>query len=222
MKDRDALIFALTRFARRLRLNAVLCEFARMACAILGALVLYQILAAAIAAPAVLNALATLLALVLIAVIGFFVLRTLRPIALDEAAATLDARMDLKDELKTGYWFARQRKVSPLVELQIHRAVLTAQRMIPSEVFPITIARSAFAAVGLAFAAGVLSWFAPYFGHSQSPFADSIGTEFSLKPVMTLASQRFTTKDCLPPIAVARPLVQDKNPREVLNIENPL
>jgi hypothetical protein len=174
MKDRDVLIFTLTTFARRMRLNAVLCEFSRMTCAILGALVLYQILAAAIATPAVVSALAILLALLLIAVIGFFVLRSLRPVALDQAAAKLDACMDLKDELKTGYWFARQRKASPLVDLQIRRAVLTVQRLIPSEVLPITIARSAFAAVGLAFAASALSWFAPHFGHSQPSFAESI------------------------------------------------
>ena len=174
MKDRDVLLFALATLARRLRLNAALCEFARMACAILAALVLYQILAAAIAAPAVVSALATLLGLLVIGVIAFFAWRGMRPIPLDEVAATADEHADLKDELKTGYWFARQRKVSPLVELQIQRAALTVQRIEPSETFPITVPRSAFAAIGLAFAAGVLSWFAPHVGQSQSPLAESI------------------------------------------------
>ena len=40
MEDRDALIFTLATIARRLRFNALLGEIARMACAILGALVL--------------------------------------------------------------------------------------------------------------------------------------------------------------------------------------
>ena len=39
--------------------------------------------------------------------------------------------------------------------------------------------------------------------------------------VVALASQGLATEDRLPSIAVARPLVQDKNPREVLNISEP-
>src|SRR3954471_18325633 len=52
MKDRDVLIRALARHASRLRLIMLLREFSRMVCAILGALVLYQIVAASITAPA--------------------------------------------------------------------------------------------------------------------------------------------------------------------------
>jgi hypothetical protein len=37
-----------------------------------------------------------------------------------------------------------------------------------------------------------------------------------------LASLCFSAENCLPSVAVARPLVQDKNPGEVLNIKNPL
>ncbi len=176
MKNRDVLIFALTTIARRLRLNAVLCEFAWMACVISGAFVLYQILAAAIAATTVVSALQTLLTLLLIGVIGFFALRGMRPITLELVASTADGHADLKDELKSGYWFARQTEASPFIELQIQRAALTAQRINPRELFPITIPRSAFAAVGLAFAAGLLSWLAPHFGHPQSPRAESNAT----------------------------------------------
>lgn len=178
MKNRDDLIFALTTFAHRLRLNAVLCEFAWMACAISGALVLYQILPAAITAPAVVSMLETLLTLLLIGVIVFFVLHGLRPITLEQAAATADRHANLKDELKSGYWFARQAEVSPLIQLQIRRAALTAQRINPRESFPITIPRGAFAAVGMAFAAGLLSWFAPHLGH-PSPRAESTATGFA-------------------------------------------
>jgi hypothetical protein len=170
MQDRDALIFTLATIARRLRLNAVLGEFARMVCAVLGALVLYQILAAAIAAPAVVSALKALLAFLFIGIAGFFSLRGLRPITLEQAASTADAHADLKDELKTGYWFARQAKFSPLIDLQMQRAVLTAQRINQRAVFPVSIPRSALAAVGLAIAAGLLSWFGPH----QSPHAQSI------------------------------------------------
>jgi hypothetical protein len=100
MNDRDVLIFTLAAIARRLRLNALLGELAWMACAISGALVLYQILVAAISPPAVASALQTLLILLLIGVVVFFAVRGLCPITLDEIAATADAQAELKDELK--------------------------------------------------------------------------------------------------------------------------
>ncbi len=169
-----------------------------MACAISGALVLYQILPAAITAPADVSALETLLALLLIGVIGFFALRGLRPITLEQAAATVDGHADLKDELKSGYWFARQAKVSPLIELQIRRAALTAQRINPRELFPLTLPRGAFAAVGITFAAGLLSWFAPHFGHPQLPRAESRATG-----VATTSSQARKLQPMSNPLAAA-------------------
>src|SRR5580704_602066 len=39
---------------------------------------------------------------------------------------------------------------------------------------------------------------------------------------VSMASLRFPKEDCLSAVAVARPLVQNKNPGEVLNIKNPL
>ncbi len=177
MNDRDVLIFTLAAVARRLRLNALLGELAWMACAISGALVLYQILVAAISAPAVASALQTLLILLLIGVVVVFAVRGLRPITLDEVAATADAQADLKDELKSGYCFARQAEASPLVDLQIRRAVLTVQRIDSRELFPIAIPRGAFAALALIFAASLLPWIAPQFGHPQSTSTDSIATE---------------------------------------------
>jgi hypothetical protein len=40
--------------------------------------------------------------------------------------------------------------------------------------------------------------------------------------VVSVASQGLATEDCLPPIAVARPLVEHKNSREVTNIHDSL
>ncbi len=174
MNDRDLLILALAAHARRLRLNALLREFAWMACAIPGALLLYQILAAAIPSAEAANALGTLLVLLLAGVVVVLALRGMRPIPLEEVAATADARADLKDELKTGHFFARHEAASALVELQIRRAARTAQRLDPRKVFPILIPRSAFAAAGLALAAGVLTWAAPHFGYSRGSSAEAI------------------------------------------------
>jgi hypothetical protein len=40
--------------------------------------------------------------------------------------------------------------------------------------------------------------------------------------VVSAAAPGFAADDCLPSIAVASPLVQNKNPREVPNVKNPL
>ncbi|MFL6581134.1 MAG: hypothetical protein ACJ8G2_10360 [Burkholderiales bacterium] len=174
MKDRDVLIRALAGHASRLRLTMLLRELSRMVCAILGALVLYQILAAAITASAVVNALGVLLVLLLISALIFFFVRGLSPIPLDEVAAIADAHANLKDELKTGYCLAQLGTVSPLVDLQIQRSARRAQRLNPRNVFPLIIPRGVFAAAGLAIAAVLLTQFAPQARYARSPSADSI------------------------------------------------
>ncbi len=192
MKDRDALISSLATIARRRRLNAVLPQFAWAVGAISGALLVYQILAAAIAAPAAMSALKALLILLLIGIVGFFTFRAARPTTLEQAAATADDDADLKDELKSAYWFALQREAFPqgdvvpqgdaaprgdaasLIDLQIHRAVSTVQRLNPGELLAITFPRGAFAAIGLTLVAGLLAWFEPGFARAPTPRIESI------------------------------------------------
>ena len=176
MQDRDALISSLTAIAHRLHFCTVLREAAWAACAISSALVVYQILAALIATPAVMSALRVLLILLLIGTIGFFAARSVRRTTIAQAAAITDARADLKDELKTAYWFGRQSHATPLIEVQIRRAALAAQKLNPSKLFAIIIPRSAFAAVGLALVAGLLAWFSPRFEYGQPPRSERLAT----------------------------------------------
>jgi hypothetical protein len=168
MHDRDTLVFSLTAIARRLHFCTVAREASWAACVISSALVVYQILAALIPAPAVMSALRVLLILLLVGTIGFFAVRIVRRTTLAQAAAMTDAHSDLKDELKTAYWFARQDHAAPLIELQIRRAALAAQKLNPRELFAIIIPRRAFAAAGLALVAGLLAWFAPRFDYGQT------------------------------------------------------
>lgn len=161
MNDRDAIISSLTAIARRMRGNWALREWAWAACLISGTFLVYQILAAVIAVPAVLNALTVLLILFGIVSIGFFVVRGVVPIALAQAAVATDARAALSDELKTAYWFARQGETSPLIDLQIQRAARVVRELNPRSLFAIVVPRSAYAAAGLALSAGLLAWVAP-------------------------------------------------------------
>lgn len=177
MQYRDVLIYSLTVIARRMRLRAALRELTRAACALASTLLVYQILAALIPAPAAASALKALLVLLFIGSIGFFAVRAARRITLAQAAAATDACADLKDELKTAYWFARQGEALPLIDLQIRRAVLALQKLHPNKLFTIAITRRAFAALGLALIAGWLAWFSPRLEYHPSSHAPIVAIE---------------------------------------------
>ena len=183
MQYRDALISSLTLIARRMRLRAALRELTWAACALASTLLVYQILAALIPAPAVASALKALLVLLFIGSIGFFAVRGARRITLAQAAAATDACADLKDELKTAYWFARQGEALPLIDLQIRRAVLALHKLHPNKLFTIAITRRAFAALGLALIAGWLAWFSPRLEYHPSSHAPIVAVEPVKAPV---------------------------------------
>lgn len=183
MQYRDALISSLTLIARRMRLRAALRELTWAACALASTLLVYQILAALIPALAVASALKALLVLLFIGSIGVFAVRGARRITLAQAAAATDASADLKDELKTAYWFARQGEALPLIDLQIRRAVLALHKLHPNKLFTIAITRRAFAALGLALIAGWLAWFSPRLEYHQSPHAPIVAIEPVKAPV---------------------------------------
>ena len=183
MQYRDALISSLTLIARRMRLRAALRELTWAACALASTLLVYQILAALIPAPAVASALKALLVLLFIGSIGFFAVRGARRITLAQAAAATDACADLKDELKTAYWFARQGEALPLIDLQIRRAVLALHKLHPNKLFTIAITRRAFAALGLALIAGWLAWFSPRLEYHPSSHAPIVAMEPVKAPV---------------------------------------
>ena len=172
MLDRDPIISSLTAIARQMRVNMALRELAWAACVISSTLLVYQILATVIATPAVMSALTALLILLVVVSIGFFIARTIQPISLAQAAAATDARADLRDELKSSYWFGRQQETSPLIDLQIQRAARVAGELNPRKLFTIVFPRSAFAAVGLAVVAGLMAWIAPRAAYAPSPQAN--------------------------------------------------
>jgi hypothetical protein len=189
MHDHDTLVFSLTAIARRLRLRT--------------ALRVYQILAAFILASAVMSALRAVLILVLIGTVGFFAARGSRRTTLVQAAAVTDAHADLKDELKTAYWFARRDHAAPrgyaapLIELQIRRAAQAAQKLNPSKLFAIIIPRSAFTALGLALVAGLLAWYSPRFEHSQPPQTERLATATSEAAAAARAGQTLPNRPAI-------------------------
>ena len=181
MQDREALVAWLTVLMRRMRLCIALRELAWAALIVASTAIVYQILAAVITAPAVMSALKALLFLFVIIIVGMLVVRGARPVSLKNAAAAADTRANLNDEIKTAYWFTERNEASPLVDVQIRRALRSAQKLVPEQLFSIGVSRIGFAAGALAIVGGWLAWTAPRLENTP-PVRIETAAATSIKP----------------------------------------
>lgn len=171
MSEREILLNTLARFARRVTVNQALRDFGWMACGVFGLVALYTLLDAVNGPtkhPAVLAVLLILACVATAAVIGC---KALRRQALARAAGEADKRADLKDELKSAYWFIRHGRSTPLVELLVRRASHTALRIEARKVFPVVIPKSMYTALVIALAAGALTWISPKITSPNSAYS---------------------------------------------------
>jgi hypothetical protein len=161
MTEREILLHCLARIAARLQLNRRLRELGWTACGLFGLLTAYEILEAVIDSAAVMAGLAPLFVLAALAVVARFAVRLMQQPTLAQAAGAADSRADLKDELKSAYWFVLQAGTTPAIDLVLRHAAYTAHRIDPRRLFPLVVPRSVFAAVLLALTAGTLAWLSP-------------------------------------------------------------
>lgn len=68
---------------------------------------------------------------------------------LDQAAASLDGKAELRDELKTAFWFINNPRPSEWVDAQIHRAARTVQSVNLNTAYPRNIPRMSFVAMAI-------------------------------------------------------------------------
>jgi hypothetical protein len=95
---------------------------------------------------------------------GLFVLarRRLAPrCTLGDAAASVDARAGLKDELKTSSWFLEHPAPSPWVDAQIARAVKAACGLNPAALLPLRVGWRELSGGTVAALLLVVAWLAP-------------------------------------------------------------
>src|SRR5262249_43991639 len=85
---------------------------------------------------------------------AFVVWRIAQRLTLNEAAASVDQKADLKDELKTAFWFIKNPRASEWIDAQIHRAAVSAQGLNLNLLYPRRIPRASYivAAMALLFA----------------------------------------------------------------------
>jgi hypothetical protein len=121
----------------------------RLACVLLSALGLYLLFQTLHLPRPALFALSALLLLVAIGAAAFFSWRCAPLPSVSSAADEADARADLKDELKSAYWFARLDTQSAAQALMLRHAAQTVRRLDVREVFPLRLPGSFSAAVAL-------------------------------------------------------------------------
>jgi hypothetical protein len=78
--------------------------------------------------------------------------------SLQKTAADIDQTSQGHDQLKTAYWFIRNPKDSPWVDLQIRQAAASASKLPVTSLFPRRLPRASYVAVGLILVLGLLNF----------------------------------------------------------------
>jgi hypothetical protein len=179
MSDREIIIQLLRSVEWRLRANRLLREFMLGASVVLAFLVGFKLLGlfipmGAAAVTAADGACALLL-------VGALLWRFRQKESLDRAAASVDQKAGLKDEIKTAFWFIRNPRSSDWIDGQINRAARKASKIDVPRAYPGTIPRASYIAaamvvllIGLNFVAlPGLSRVAPDSAAVRTAFVDS-------------------------------------------------
>ncbi len=156
--DQATILGTLRRVDRRLRFNEGLRSLTVAICALLTLLLLLRILGALFPIP--LPSIAVVCGLWGLLLAAYWLWRSTRSRTLGQAAGISDRRAQLKDELKTAYWFIVHGEPTPWTDYQAGLAAGTAARLDPVQLVPMVVPRGAIAAFALA-ALFALSIWAP-------------------------------------------------------------
>ncbi|HUF20099.1 MAG TPA: hypothetical protein VMP00_05030 [Burkholderiales bacterium] len=164
MKDREVIHAVLSRVARRISFNRALREIVFAAGVVLFAQVAFQL-----ARPTTgLGGMSLMagLGLGLASFAIYAVWRASRRVPLTQAAGEVDARAQLRDELKSACWFLSNAEQTPFVQAQVARAARTAQGVDPVALVPARAPRSLAVLTALAILLAATAWVMPRLSHS--------------------------------------------------------
>jgi len=150
MSDKELIIRSLENVNRRIRTNRLLGELTSGFCAFLIIPVVFKVWD--LFRPFSGLTVTIVLTLWLIGLIGYLAWRMSGRSSLYHAAAALDHRASLRDEIKTAYWFVTAPAIqhSPdWVALQVRRAAQRAMSLNVNQLYPRVIPRTSYAAAGL-------------------------------------------------------------------------
>ena len=170
--DRATLDRSLARVAWRLRARRVMAGLSGAICCLLGAILLHQAVLAAMPSVALVEALRVALVIGVVLALAWFGIRVARPVSASDAATAADQAADLKDELKSAYWFSRHQVGDAeragtalidtgLVALLLQRANHRAESLDAHRVVPSLVPRGLSAALVMALLAAGMAWWSP-------------------------------------------------------------
>lgn len=146
----------LRRIDRQVRVNRVLDHLSIVVALVLATLVSLKIIGmlVPISAPAPL----LIVGISTAAFLGFLVWSQYGAQRLGQAAAVVDTRGNLHDEIKSAYWFMRQEHRTMWTDAQLERAALTARGLQPTGLVPTVVPPRFWGALGLGAILLFLSW----------------------------------------------------------------
>lgn len=147
MSDRDVIVQLLRNVEWRLRATNLLRDLALALCAALAVLVGFKLLDFVFLFST--TTIRVVLALTVLAFLGYAGMRGSKRRSLMEAAAAADRLGSLSDELKSAYWFIRENKKSDWVDRQVQRAARTARGLNVQRVLPVRLPQTSLVALGL-------------------------------------------------------------------------
>ncbi len=183
MSDKELIIKSLQKVERRMRTNRLLREVAFGLCISLLIPVLFKVWD--IFRPFGGRTVAIVLVLWVIGVAAYVGWKMSQKATLLEAAAAIDTRASLRDEIKSAYWFVTAantpQRSTEWVELQVRRAARRASQLNIEQLYPRTIPRNSYFAAGLALLLIALN-FAP-FSQNHNWVLLQAAPAFSLTPL---------------------------------------
>src|SRR2546430_8016756 len=147
MSDRDTIIGWLERVERRIRANRLFQELT------LG-LTLFLIFPLALKiwdlfSPLRGRTITIVIGLWVVSFTAYFVWRLLQKGTIGQAAASVDTKAGLHDELKTALWFIRNPRASDWVDAQIERAAKHTRALDPERLYPRSVPRTSYIAAAM-------------------------------------------------------------------------
>jgi hypothetical protein len=147
MSDQEIIIASLRRVERRIRTNRLFNELA-LGAVICGALPLLLKIWD-LYAPVRGITVSTIVGISLLFFAAYAVWRVLQKGTLNDAAAAIDTRAGMKDELKTAFWFVHHPRPSEWVDAQVHRAARNAQSLNVDVLYPRRIPKTSYMAAAM-------------------------------------------------------------------------
>src|SRR5262249_29984755 len=147
MSDKEIIVASLHRVERRIRTNRLLHELTLAAVAFVALPLLLKIWD--LFEPLRGVTVSTLIGIWVLLFAAYVAWRSLQKDSLTGAAAAIDEKAGLHDELKTALWFVNNPRPSDWVDAQVHRAAANAQQIKLERLYPRRIPKASYIAAAM-------------------------------------------------------------------------